>query len=165
MRKFLILVPKSPIPRFKKVTLKELIESLNKAINTENRRIKKEIINKNALIETGFSLPKRKFNIKSKIKELYSKLFIHFNKNKDKKKISFTEFVGNDREEKIIAFSPLLHLESQKKVWMEQEAHFEEIYIWLKEIYLRDNPDPFADLKTEIEEEIKELDDETKTKA
>lgn len=157
-----MLIPKSPIPRFRKVTLKELMESLNKAINTENRRIKKEIINKNALIETGFSLPKRKFNIKDKIKEIYSKLFVHFDNNKDKKKISFTELVGKDREEKIISFSPLLHLENQKKVWMEQEAHFEEIYIWLKEIYLKHNPDPFADLRIEVEKELKELDDEKK---
>jgi len=157
-----LLIPKSPMPRFRKVTLKELIESLNKAIGTENRRIKKEIINKNALMESSFSLPKRKFNIKSKIKELYSRLFIHFNKNNDKKKISFTEFVGNSKEEKIISFSPLLHLESQKKVWLEQEAHFEEIYIWLKEVYLKHNPDPFADLKAELEKEMGEMDDEKK---
>ena len=38
------LVPKSPLPRFRKVTLKELVESLNKAIITENRRIHKENI-------------------------------------------------------------------------------------------------------------------------
>ena len=157
-----LLIPRSPIPRFKKVTLKELMESLNKAINTENRRIKKEIINRNALMETAFSLPKKKFNIRSKIKEIYSRLFLHFNKNQDKKKISYTEFVGNGREEKIISFSPLLHLENQKKVWMEQEAHFEEIYIWLKEIYLKHNPDPFADLKTDVEEEIEKLDNEKK---
>ena len=161
-----VLVPKSPMPRFRKVTLKELMESLNKAINTENRRIKKEIINKNALMESSFSLPKRKFNIRSKIKELYTRLILHFNDKKDSKKISFTEFVGDDREEKIISFSPLLHLENQKKVWMEQEAHFEEIYIWLKEIYLKHNPNPFADLKKELEEEIKEMEkmDEDKKK-
>ena len=57
------LIPRSPIPRFKKVTLQELMESLNKAITTENRRIRKEIINKNALRETAFSLPKRRFSI------------------------------------------------------------------------------------------------------
>ncbi len=34
------LIPKSPLPRFRKVTMQELIESLNKAIITENRRIK-----------------------------------------------------------------------------------------------------------------------------
>ena len=155
-----MLVPKSPMPRFRKVTLRELMESLGKAINTENRRIKKEITNRNALIESSFSLPKRKFNIKSKIKELYTRLVLHFNDKKDHKRISFTEFVGNDKEEKIISFSPLLHLENQKKVWMEQEKHFEEIYIWLKETYLKHNPDPFADLKAELEKEMSEMDSE-----
>ena len=54
------LIPRSPIPRFRKVTLKELIESLDKAVVTENRRIKKEIWNKNALREPAISLPKLK---------------------------------------------------------------------------------------------------------
>lgn len=156
------LIPRSPMPRFKKVTLKELMESLNKAITTENRRIKKEIINRNALRETGISLPKKKFSIKNKIQELYNKLFKHFDENKENKKISFTDFVGKDRDERIIAFSPLLHLENQKKIWLEQEKHFEEIHIWMKKTYLKYNGDPFADLKQELKREIQELDSDGK---
>jgi len=152
------LIPRSPVPRFKKVTLKELIEALNKAITTENRRIKKEIINRNALRETGVVLPKRKFNIKNKIKELYERLTNHFSKNKEHKKITYTDFVGTDREERIISFFPLLHLENQKKVWLHQPEHFEEIDIWLKKIYLKHNPDPIEELRKELEQEIKDLD-------
>ncbi len=147
------LVPRSPMPRFRKVTLQELMESLNKAITTENRRIKKEIINRNALRETGIALPKRKFSIKNKIREIYDNLFSHFEQNNEKRKVSFTDFIGKNREERIIAFSPLLHLEDQKKVWLEQENHFEEIYIWLHKTYIKHNPDPFADLKQEIQEQ------------
>ena len=152
------LIPRSPVPRFKKVTLKELIESLNKAITTENRRIKKEIINKNALRETGISLPKRNFSIKDKIRQLYSKLIKHFSDNKDHKKITYTDFVGTDKEERIISFSPMLHLENQKKIWLHQPQHFEEIDIWLKKIYLKHNPDPLEELRKELEQEIKEFD-------
>jgi hypothetical protein len=47
-----------------------------------------------------------------------------------------------------------LHLDHQKRLWLEQEAHFEEIYIWLEETHLKHHPDRFADLKQEIEEEI-----------
>lgn len=157
-----MLVPKSPIPRFKKVTLKELIESLNKAIITENRRIKKEILNRNALLESSISIPKRKFSIKDKIKEIYARLNDYFDKDKERKKISFTEFTGESKEEKIISFPPLLHLEDQKKVWLEQQAHFEEIHIWMKDVYLKHNPDPFAELKKELEEEIKKMTDDEK---
>ncbi len=157
-----MLVPKSPMPRFKKVTLQELMGALDKAIATENRRIKKEIINKNALRETGISLPKRKVSIKGKIRQIYLDLIIHLKKDKNKRKISYTEFVGNTKEEKIISFSPLLHLENQKKIWLDQEEHFEEIYIWLKEVYLEHNPDPFEELKEELQKEFEELDDEKK---
>jgi segregation and condensation protein A len=149
------LIPRSPVPRYKKVTLKELIDSLSQAITTENRRIKKEIINKNALRETGISLPKRKFSIKDKIKEIYENLTTHFSKNKEKIKISFSEFVNKNSDEKIISFPPLLYLENSKKVWLEQENHFDEIYIWLKKTYLEKNGDPFADLKeTEDKSEL-----------
>jgi len=154
------LVPRSPVPRFKKVTLDELITALNKAINTENRRIKKEIINKNALRETGISLPKRKFSIKGKIKELYTKLVLHFNDNKKHTKITFTDFVGKDKEERIISFPPLLHLENQKKVWLHQPQHFDEIDIWLKHIYLKHNEDPIEEIKKELEAQILQFDSE-----
>jgi len=156
------LTPKSPMPRFRRVTLKDLIESLNKAITTENRRIQKEITKKNVLREASFSLPKRKFNIKDKIKELYEKILANLKEEKDKKRISFTELIGIDKEERIISFSSLLHLDNQKKVWLEQENHFDEFYIWLKDIYFKHNPDPFAELKQEIEEKIEELDSEKK---
>jgi len=143
------LIPRSPLPRFRKVTLKELMDSLNKAIITENRRIRKEIITRNTLRETAFALPKRKFSIKDKIIEVYRSLIDKFKTDKQKNKISYDEFVNNNRDEKILSFLPLLYLEEQKKIWLEQEKPFEEVYIWLKEVFLRHNPDPFADLKQE----------------
>lgn len=141
------LIPRSPIPRFKKVTLKELIESLNKAITTENRRIKKEIINRNALRETGISLPKRKFNIKDRINNIIKRLTEHFSKSNEHKKIPFSEFAGNEKQKRIEHFSPLLHLENQKKIWLHQNEHFGEIHIWEKSSFWKHNGDPFNDLK------------------
>jgi segregation and condensation protein A len=146
------LIPRSPLPRFKKVTLKELLESLNKAIITENRRIKKEIVNKNALLESSISLPKRKFSIKDKILEITRILEEQFNSKKDYKRITFTELAGEDREKRIEHFSPLLHLENQKKIWLEQPAHFEEIHIWEKKNYWEKKGNPFKDLITELKD-------------
>ncbi|MBU0959011.1 MAG: hypothetical protein KKB31_03640, partial [Nanoarchaeota archaeon] len=158
------LVPRSPIPRFRKVTLEELMESLNKAIKTENRRIDKEVIKTNAIREVGISLPKKTINIRDRIRDIHKNLIDYFKKNNDSKKISYSDFIGKERDERIIAFSPLLHLENQKKVWLSQDNHFEEIYIWLKHVYFQNNPDPFAELKTELEEEIEELKKDKETK-
>jgi chromatin segregation and condensation protein Rec8/ScpA/Scc1 (kleisin family) len=146
------LIPRSPLPRFKKVTLKELLESLNKAIITENRRIKKEIVNKNALRESSISLPKRKFSIKDKIVEITNLLDSIFKSKTDFKKITFTELAGEDREKRIEHFFPLLHLENQKKIWLEQKGHFEEIHIWEKANYWKNNGNPFKDLITDLKD-------------
>jgi len=156
------LIPRSPMPRFRRVTLQEIMDSLNKAITTENRRIKRKITDKDRLRQTSFSLPNRKFSIKDKIKEIYEKLSKQLKEEEKRKKISFTEFVGTDKEERIISFSSLLHLDFQKKVWLDQENHFEEFYIWMKEVYFRHNPDPFLELREEVEKKTEELDNEKK---
>lgn len=140
------LIPKSPLPRFRKVTLNELIESLNKAIITENRRIKKVIVNKNALRETGISLPKKGINIKNKIKNIHSKVLAHFDANKSHKKVSYTKIIGLNKEDRALSFFPVLQLENNGEFWLEQESHFEEIHIWLKHIFLKHNPNPYKDL-------------------
>ncbi len=141
------LVLRSPIPRFRKVTLNELVESLNKAITTENRRIKKVIINRNALRESGISLPKKKYNLKNKLEEIHSKVISHFQENKNDLKVSYTKIVGKNKEERALSFFPILQLETNGKFWLEQEGHFEEIHIWLKHIFLKKNPNPYEDLK------------------
>lgn len=158
------LIPKSPMPRFRRVTLQELMESLGKAIATENRRIKKEIRNVDALREVDISLPKKKTGIKDRIRELYDKIFQHFEENSHQKRVSFTEFIGTDKENRILSFSPLLHLDHQKKIWLEQERSFDDFHIWLNETYFKNNPDPFADLKEEVEEKIEEQVEESKSK-
>ncbi|NCN87097.1 segregation/condensation protein A [archaeon] len=140
------LIPKSPMPRYRRVTLNELIESLNKAIITENRRIKKTIVNQNALRETGISLPKRKFNIANKLKSIHGRLIAHFDANKSHKKIPYSSFIGNEKEERALSFYPLLQLEMNDKIWLEQESSFDEIHIWMKKVYLKYNPHLFDDL-------------------
>lgn len=159
------LIPKSPLPRFRRVTLKELIESLDKAIVTENRRIKKEILNTNALRETAISLPKRKFNPTGKSQEIYEKLMNYIKQN-FAEKISFTELAGLDKEERIIHFLMLLNLDSQRKVWIEQNNHFEEFHIWPRELYFQKNPDFFKELIEEykILEEMEKADAEKQKK-
>lgn len=148
------LVPKSPLPRLKRISLQELMQSLEKAIITENRRIKKEIIRKNALREIEIKVPKKKFTIKEKIKEIHIKLVGVL---KQRKSIPFSEFAGNSKEERIASFSPLLHLETQKKVWLHQNRPLDEIHIWHQHVYLQENGDPLKDLRELIEEEIKGL--------
>ncbi|MEM3405691.1 MAG: segregation/condensation protein A [Candidatus Pacearchaeota archaeon] len=124
---------KTPLPRYKKVSLQELINALNKAISTENRRIKKELIKKQIEYETEIVLPKKTFNIREKIRNIYARIITSFKKKQSK--ISYSELTNDNKEEKKICFLPILHLDSQKRILLEQEKHFDEIYIWLYKDY------------------------------
>ncbi|MEM4152735.1 MAG: segregation/condensation protein A [Candidatus Pacearchaeota archaeon] len=124
------LLPRTPLPRNRKITLQELMSALERAMKTEHRRIRKELIKNRANYEINFVLPKKKIDIREKIKELYQKIKNFFSKNKDKK-LTFTELVGTDREERIACFLPILHLDFQEKIILEQPTHFDEIEIYL----------------------------------
>lgn len=149
------LIPKTPLPRFRKVSLQELMEALNKAMNTETRRIRKEIEIRQLREGVDLNLPKKTIKLTDKIKEIVAKIKFLFQK---KEKIAFSELAKN-REEKLSTFVPLLHLDTQEKIWLEQEKHFGEIWILMYESYLKkqldkanENPlERFFDLHSEIQ--------------
>ena len=150
------LIAKTPLPRFRRVTLEELMNALGKAINTENRRIRKIVASKQQEYETAMFLPKSQINIKERIKEAYSKLKEIF-KNRQEK-LSFSEFAkGNSNDDKITSFVPLLHLDNQDRVFLEQEKTFDEIYIWLKSLYEEKNSIMLENMRKEVEEELAKL--------
>ena len=148
------LVPRTPLPRFKKVTLNELMAALGNAITTETRRIKRVVVAKQQEYEASLVLPRKTINIQSKINEAYHRLREIF-KNKDER-VPFSEFGGNTSEEKISNFIPLLHLDTQHKIWIEQEGHLDEIWILLKSIYEEKNYETLEQMRKEVEEDTEE---------
>ena len=143
------LIPRTPLPRHKKVSLQELILALSKAMNTESRRERKALILKQHELNAYLPIPKKLFNLQDKIKGIYSKLKDIFSKNDER--VAFSELSPLDPEERLLTFVSLLHLDNQQKVWLEQEGHFEEIWILLKEIYEEKNKDLIERLKREME--------------
>jgi chromatin segregation and condensation protein Rec8/ScpA/Scc1 (kleisin family) len=134
--------------------------ALGKAINTENRRIKREINVKRAEKMSQVDIPKERINIKDRIRTIYARVRTYFNK-KPKGRLSFTELAGEKREDKLACFLPVLHLDNQQKIWLEQENHFEEIWILLYDAYKKRQVS-LQDVKEEVEEIEKQLDDEQK---
>lgn len=149
------LIAKTPLPRFKKVTLDELMKALNQAIVTENRRIKKIVVAKQQEYETALFLPKQRINLKDKINEVYEKLKAIFVQRETK--LAFTDLAGQNTEDRIATFIPLLHLDNQHKVWLEQDGHFEEIWILLKHLYEKQNAVMLEQMRKEVEEEMKSV--------
>lgn len=94
-------------------------------------------------------------NKRNKIKGVYSGLIKVFAKRQEK--LAFSEFAGKTNEEKIATFVPLLHLDSQHKVWLEQDKHFEEIWILLKHLYEKQNAETLEAMKKEAGIAIRQL--------
>lgn len=159
------LTPKSPLPRFKKVTLDELMAALDNAIKTESRRINKEIEKKQRERLAYVDIPKfKRVNIKERIREIYARILTAFKhpEHKSKMKISYSHLTGNSKEEKISCFLPLLHLSNMSRLWLEQESHFNEIWIYMYEVFKKNFPDYNKDLAEEREEMAEELQKEMK---
>ncbi len=125
-----ILVPRTPMPRSRKVTLNELMSALNKAIETENRRIIREVNVMQAKKQTSIVLPKiNRISLKDRIKVIYTSLRGYL-KHPQKIEMPYSELAPS-KEEKIYSFLPILHLSNKKKLFLYQEQHFEEIFMRL----------------------------------
>lgn len=158
-----ILIPRTPLPRARKVTLPELMAALDKAINTESRRIRREVNVKRAKKLSEIDFPSfRRIDLKDRIKEFYARILTSVKKkaakpDKHLNKIGYSELAGKQREEKLACFLPLLHLSDSKKLWLEQEIHLDEIWVYLYEYFKKNRGEFIEELEQDIEEMREEL--------
>ncbi|NPE26811.1 segregation/condensation protein A [Methanococcoides sp. SA1] len=137
-----ILSPRTPMARHKKVTLKELMKALDHAINTENRRIKKEIKGRQASKQMLTVMPKSNFiPLKTRIKSIFGLLKNHLDDNDHMK----FHHLAESKEEKLASFVPVLHLSNNGKIFLRQSKHFDHIHMTL---------DLHPEEKTELENEL-----------
>jgi chromatin segregation and condensation protein Rec8/ScpA/Scc1 (kleisin family) len=143
-----VLVPRTPLPRQRKVTLNELMGALGKALSTETRRIKRIVVDKQREMETGISLPTRKIKVGDHMRQLFSKLQGIFKTREEK--LAFSAFAGKSAEEQLATFYSLLHLDTQEKLVVEQEGHHEEIWVWMKALHERKHSALLAEMRREV---------------
>jgi segregation and condensation protein A len=124
------LTPRTPMSRHRKVTLKELMKALDHAINTENRRIKREIKGIQAKKSALQVMPKGTFiPLKVRIKTIFGIVNNHLDNDNDHMKFSH---LAPAKEEQLASFVPILHLSNNGKIFLRQPNHFEDIHMTLK---------------------------------
>jgi segregation and condensation protein A len=137
------LIPRTPMARHRKVTLKELMSALNNAIDTENRRIKREIRGhqtKKAILKV---MPRENFiPLKISVKKIFGILKNHIEEGNDHMKFSH---IASEREERLASFIPILHLSNNEKIYLKQKTHFGDIQISLEKCN-----EEFLELKEEL---------------
>ncbi|MGV8168749.1 MAG: segregation/condensation protein A [Candidatus Nanoarchaeia archaeon] len=121
-----VLTYRTPQPRKRKVSVYDLINALEKAFEMDNKRtFKKVISSKYAPIR----LPKKDRDVTLVINDVYKKIEM---KIKGLKVITFSDLTDSDsKEDKLYVFVPLIYLDTQRKIDLEQPEHFGEINIYL----------------------------------
>jgi len=121
------LIPRIPQPRKRKVSVYDLVNALEQALEVKRRRVMSNIP------VTDVEIPKNTKNITSIIADVYNKVRLYFAQNK-KNKLTFSQLIPSDsREDKVYTFIPLLHLDNQRKIDLYQYQHFGEIGVTLRQ--------------------------------
>ncbi|HLD39559.1 MAG TPA: segregation/condensation protein A [Candidatus Nanoarchaeia archaeon] len=120
------LIPRNPQPRNRKVSVHDLVEALQRAMAS-----KKRILAQQRPVAFPYR-PHRKTDIMDVIKDVYHKITYYYNKDKEAK-VTYTKLLPPKagKQEKVYTFMPLLHLENEHKIEMDQPKHFDEITISL----------------------------------
>ena len=121
------LIPRTPQPRRRKVSVYDLVRALEKALEVKHRRLIKM-----GSPEARVIMPARKIDITLAIKQIYKSIREWFVVNK-KSKMKFSELLPKDADKnaKLFTFVPLLHLGNQRKIDLSQEEAFQDFDIRL----------------------------------
>jgi len=119
------LIPRNPQARNRKVSIHDLVNALQRAMNSKRKVLAR-------MKPVKFTMPDRKIDIMEVIRDIYHKI-TYYTRKENKKKIKFSRLLPPraGKQEKVFTFLPLLHLENQAKINMEQKQPFSEINVSL----------------------------------
>jgi len=120
------LIPRTPQPRKRKVSIFDLVKALERALEVKKRRVLQSIP------PMDLEPPKKKKNVTEVIREIYGKISSFFYKTL-KGKLTFSKLLPSEsKEDKVYTFIPLLHLAQQNKIELMQNIPFGEIEVLMK---------------------------------
>jgi len=120
------LLPRTPQPRKRKVSVYDLVNALEKALEVKRRRVFQ------SMPELSIEIPKKSKDITSIIKNVYYQIKHFFSINSGKT-LTFTKLLPSEsKEDKVYTFIPLLHLAHLRKIDLKQDIPFSDIEIIIR---------------------------------
>jgi len=141
------LMPRTPMPRNRKVSIYDLVKALQKALEVKRRRIFHSA-------PPDIHMPEKKRDITLVIKDMYGKIVEYFTTSEEiaRNPLLMSRLMGESpsREDMIYTILPLLHLSCERKIDLHQENKFGEIEI------LYPGTKRMEDIKSDEEKKYKE---------
>ncbi len=120
------LIPRTPQPRKRKVSVYDLVNALEQALEVKKRRVMRSI----PTMDFGYQA--KKADVSLMIRQVYNRILTYFKLGRNK--IYYHNLLpdGASKEDKVLTFIPLLHLTNERKLDLNQLEHFGDIQIFLK---------------------------------
>ena len=116
------LIPKTPQPRKRKVSVYDLVDALKQALEVQGRR-------RQILDSIKIDIPEKKMDITKVIENIYTNIESILNSEGS---LTFSQLIPSGNKADLVGlFVPILHLSNQQRVKLAQEEHFGEIDITL----------------------------------
>ena len=122
------LIPRTPQPRKRKVSVYDLVRALEKALEVKHRRLVKK-----GMREYRVFIPRNPEDVTLSIKRIQKRVKEHYLLSKNK--LRFSQLVNSDEKlDKVFTFIPLLHLSNHRVVDLNQEEAFDDFSIHLAKV-------------------------------
>jgi segregation and condensation protein A len=120
------LIPRTPQPRKRKVSIYDLVNALEQALEVKKRRVMKSIPAGN------FAYQPIKMDVGLMVRQVYNKVLTFFKLGK--KPIYFHHLLPDEAQkmDKVLTFLPVLQLTTDRKLDLEQKEQFGDIQLFLK---------------------------------
>lgn len=120
------LIPRTPQPRKRKVSIFDLVDALERALEVKKRRLL------HSIPPLNLEAPKKKRDITQIIRDVYGRIRSFFITTIGST-LTFSKLLPSQaKEDKVYTFIPLLHLAQQNKIELVQDIPFGEISILMK---------------------------------
>lgn len=137
------LVPRTPQPRQRKVSIYDLVEGLAKALEVKSKALKRM-----APKTRRMHVPLKKMDVSLLMKNVYKKI-----RNNDEPSMKFRQLLPTNedlsKKDKVFTFMPLLHLHNLRKVNISQDQDHSDFDI----LHLRDGVSAPEDHYDQLEEQ------------
>ncbi|MFP4118787.1 MAG: segregation/condensation protein A [Candidatus Woesearchaeota archaeon] len=121
------IVPRTPQPRERKVSVFDLVDALEQALDSDVKK-RQQVLRRDQQEETTMEAPKKTFDLGEKMQSMQKTLKKMLLKKTSK--IYFNDLLpSEEKQDAVFTFLPLLHMENQRKIDMQQEEHFGPIQV------------------------------------
>lgn len=122
------IYPRTPQPRQRKVSVYDLVDALEHALDVRVRK-EQRALDRVKIEYEEVRIPAKKIDVSSLMNDMLVRIDEHYQNSEE---LVFTQLCTSENKmDKVLTFIPLLHLTNERRLNLVQEATFSEIYIHL----------------------------------